>query len=69
MGTNSTVNWERRLKGEVVPLLSTMEPDWGYYRVPTKDRTSWRPIFYWYTAAGDLCCRTRHHGKRSDVNA
>ena len=53
---NDPTNWERRLKGEVVALTSTMEPDYGFYRVPTKDRTSWRAVAYWYGDDGKLCC-------------
>jgi hypothetical protein len=56
MGTNNTENWERRLKGETVALSSTMEPDYGFYRVPTKDRTSWRAVAYWYEGDGRLGC-------------
>ena len=57
MGTNDPTNWQRRLAGETVPLSSTMEPDYGFYRVRTRDRTSWRPIAYWYDTAGKLVCR------------
>ena len=56
MNKNDTTNWERRLKGEVVPLVPDMTPDYGFYRVPTKDRTSWRPVAYWYEGNGELRC-------------
>lgn len=56
MGTNDTTNWERRLKGEVIPLTSDMEPDYGFYRVRTKDRTSWRAVGYAYDPHGKLLC-------------
>lgn len=56
MNKNDTTNWERRLKGEVIPLVPDMTPDYGFYRVPTKDRTSWRAVAYWYEGE-DLRCR------------
>lgn len=69
MGTNDTANWERRLKGETIPLTSDMEPDYGFYRVRTKDRTSWRAVAYWYDEAGKIRCFLQGRGELSEDQA
>ena len=70
MGTNDTTNWERRLKGETVPLTSDMEPDYGFYRVRTKDRTSWRAMSYWYdNRDGTLHAFLQGRGELTDAQA
>ena len=56
MGTNDKANWERRLAGEVIPLTDG-EPDYGFYRVRSRDKMTWRAVAYWYADDGSLRCR------------
>lgn len=56
MRTNDTTNWRRRLAGEIIPIIDG-EPEYGFYRVRTRDKTSWRPVAYWYAEDDTLRCR------------
>lgn len=56
MSTNDATNWKRRLTGEVVPVIDG-EADYGFYRVRTRDKTSWRAVAYWYGQDGVVRCR------------
>ena len=54
-GTNDPTNWEHRLAGEVVPIQDGI-PDYGFYRVRSRDKQTWRAIAYWYAEDGSLKC-------------
>lgn len=47
--------WRRRLSGETVAIQDG-EPQAGFYRVRSRDKTTWRPVAYWF-ADGLLRCR------------
>ena len=56
MATNDPTNWQRRLSGETVETHSDT-PDYGFYRVRSRDKTTWRPVAYWWDeATGELRC-------------
>lgn len=55
MRVNDRTNWELRLAGEVVPIHDS-EPDYGFYRVRSRDKTTWRTVAYWCDADGALRC-------------
>jgi hypothetical protein len=55
MKTNDATAWEQALAGKPIPLTTEMEPDYGFYRVPTKDKTSFRAMSYYYEN-GKLFC-------------
>ena len=55
MKTNDTTAWEQALAGKPIALTPEMEPDYGFYRVPTKDKTSFRAMSYYYEN-GKLRC-------------
>lgn len=56
MTKNSVENWQRRLAGEVVTIHDGF-PDYGFYRVRSRDKTSWRAVAYWYDDDRALRCR------------
>ena len=56
MGVNDRTNWERRLAGEQITITTDGEPDYGFYRVKSVDRTTWRTVAYWYGEDGVLRC-------------
>jgi|GEM_PF-1968812 len=47
--------WRRRLKGEVIPIHDG-ECQAGFYRVRSRDKTTWRTVAYWFKD-GALRCR------------
>lgn len=47
--------WRRRLAGEIISIHDG-EPQAGFYRVRTRDKTSWRTVAYWFKD-GALRCR------------
>lgn len=54
---NDPTNWQRRLAGEKVETHSET-PDYGFYRVRTRDKTSWRTVAYWWDErTGELRCQ------------
>jgi hypothetical protein len=53
---NNPANWERRLAGDVIAIIDG-EPDYGFYRVRSRDKLSWRAVAYWYAEDGGLRCR------------
>jgi len=57
MSKNDKSNWLRRLTGEVIPIVLPGDPDYGFYRVRSRDRLSWRPVAYWYADDDSLRCR------------
>jgi hypothetical protein len=61
-GTNSKVNWERRLRGEVISSNDPNRPDYGFYRIWQKVLGTWWPIAYWYAPDGTLRCE--YNGER-----
>jgi hypothetical protein len=46
--------WRRRLAGEVIPIHDG-EPQAGFYRVRTRDKTSWRAVAYWFKDSAVRC--------------
>ena len=57
---NDKTNWLNRLAGKHVGIFTDTQPDYGFYRIPTADRTSWRRVAYWYDANGKIRCRVDH---------
>lgn len=47
--------WRRRLAGEVIPIHDG-ECQSGFYRVRSRDKTTWRTVAYWFKD-GALRCR------------
>lgn len=47
--------WRRRLAGETISIHDG-EPQAGFYRVRTRDKTGWRTVAYWFKD-GALRCR------------
>jgi hypothetical protein len=47
--------WRRRLTGEVIPIHEG-EAQSGFYRVRSRDKTTWRTVAYWFKD-GALRCR------------
>lgn len=65
MNTNDPMNWLQRLAGQTV-LTHVDEPEYGFFRVRSRDKQSWRPVAYWFDADGGLRCRL--DGKDLDEN-
>ena len=66
--TNDRTNWERRLAGEVIPIIDG-EPDYGFYRVRSRDRQNWEAVAYWYGDDGIICSlRANHPLSEQDAN-
>src|SRR5262245_35070389 len=55
--TNDKTNWERRLAGDKNVPTHPDTPDYGFYRVRSRDKQDWHAIAYWYTPEGVLRCR------------
>lgn len=52
MSKNDPTNWRRRLKGEAVALVLNSLPEYGFYRIPTKQ--GFKAVACWYDDSGTL---------------
>lgn len=56
MSRNDPANWQARLAGRAIPT-DINDPDYGFYRVPSRDKATWRAVAFWYDDDGTLRCR------------